>query len=69
MPILSVTTWPTPDDKIRELVEALTTTMHRVTGAPLDKITVHVQEIAPDRWAEGGVLGTNPDFATLSRRQ
>ncbi|RKT55519.1 tautomerase family protein [Saccharothrix australiensis] len=68
MPIVSVTTWPGPDDLARRLVEELTGTVHRVTGAPMDKITVYVQEVPRDRWAEGGVLGSNPDFATLSRR-
>ena len=69
MPILSVTTWPNQTDgKCRELIAELTETMHRVTGAPYDKITVYIAEIPQNRWGEGGVLGDNPEFATLSRR-
>lgn len=69
MPILSVTTWPNQtDEKCRELIEELTETMHRVTGAPFDKITVYITEIPQNRWGEAGVLGDNPEFATLSRR-
>ncbi|MEW2578282.1 tautomerase family protein [Streptomyces syringium] len=69
MPIVSVTTWPTDnDEQCRELMEELTATVHRITGAPLDKITVYVREVPRERWSEGGVLGSNPEFATLSRR-
>jgi 4-oxalocrotonate tautomerase len=69
MPILSVTTWPNQtDEKCQELIEELTQTMHRVTRAPLDKITVYISEIPQNRWGEAGVLGNNPEFATLSRR-
>ncbi|MET9647167.1 4-oxalocrotonate tautomerase family protein [Streptomyces syringium] len=69
MPIVSVTTWPTDnDEQCRELMEELTATVHRITGAPLDKITVYVREIPRERWSEGGVLGSNPEFAKLSRR-
>jgi len=69
MPILSMTTWPNQtDEKCRELIEELTATVHRVTGAPLDKITVYLNEIPRNRWGEGGVLGSNPEFARLSRR-
>ncbi|MFJ3721660.1 4-oxalocrotonate tautomerase family protein [Streptomyces sp. NPDC090045] len=68
MPIISVTTWPSEDDdKCRELVEELTETVHRVTGAPRDRITVYVQEVPRNRWSEGGALGSDPDFALLSR--
>ncbi|GHH83774.1 hypothetical protein GCM10018781_71680 [Kitasatospora indigofera] len=70
MPIVNVTTWPNQsDEKCRELVEELTLTVNRVTGAPFDKITVYIQEIAQNRWGEGGVLGTDPGFAELSRRR
>ncbi|GGR30261.1 4-oxalocrotonate tautomerase family protein [Streptomyces netropsis] len=69
MPIVSVTTWPTDnDEQCRELMEELTATVHRITGAPLDKITVYVREVPRERWSEGGVLGSNPEFAKLSRR-
>ena len=69
MPIVSVTTWPgKTDEESKTLVEELTATVRRVTGAPLDKITVFIQEIPRNRWAEGGALGDDPDFARLSRR-
>lgn len=69
MPIVSVTTWPgKTDEECKTLVEELTATVRRVTGAPLDKITVYIQEIPRNRWAEGGALGDDPDFAQLSRR-
>ncbi|MFD9517045.1 4-oxalocrotonate tautomerase family protein [Streptomyces sp. NPDC059979] len=68
MPIISVTTWPSEDDdKCRELVEELTETVHRVTGAPRDRITVYVQEVPRNRWSEGGAMGSDPDFVRLSR--
>ncbi|WP_329492788.1 tautomerase family protein [Kitasatospora herbaricolor] len=70
MPIVNVTTWPNQsDEKCRELIEELTLTVNRVTGAPFDKITVFIQEIAQNRWGEGGVLGTDPGFPELSRRR
>ncbi|GAA2347256.1 tautomerase family protein [Streptomyces kunmingensis] len=69
MPILSMTTWPNQtDEKCQELIEELTATVHRVIGAPMDKITVYIQEIPQNRWGEGGVMGTDPEFAALSRR-
>lgn len=70
MPIIHITTWAgQTDEKSKELVEALTETTHRVTGAPLDKITVYISEIPRNRWAEAGVLGDDPDFPTKSREQ
>jgi 4-oxalocrotonate tautomerase len=70
MPIITVTTWSSPDDdKARQLIEALTETTQAVTGAPLDKITVLIQEVPRNRWGEGGTLGSHPEFAELSRRQ
>ncbi|MGW2474465.1 MULTISPECIES: tautomerase family protein [unclassified Streptomyces] len=69
MPIISVTTWDGQDDaQVQELMEELTRTVRRVTGAPLDKITVYVQEVPRNRWAEGGALGSDPEFPKLSRR-
>lgn len=69
MPILSVTTWPTlGDEKSRVLIEALTETVHAVTGVPLHKITVLIHEVPQARWGEGGILGNHPQFAELSRR-
>ncbi|MFF4846372.1 4-oxalocrotonate tautomerase family protein [Streptomyces sp. NPDC001194] len=69
MPIISVTTWDGQDDaQCRELMEELTRTVRKVTGAPLDKITVYVQEVPRGRWTEGGALGSDPEFPVLSRR-
>ncbi|CAL9563674.1 MULTISPECIES: tautomerase family protein [Streptomyces] len=69
MPIISVTTWDGQDDaQSQELLEELTRTVRRVTGAPLDKITVYIQEVPRNRWAEGGALGSDPKFPELSRR-
>lgn len=70
MPFISITTWPTlGDEKSQTLIEALTHTVHEVTGAPLDKIVVVINEIPATRWGEGGVLGSNPAFSELSRRR
>ncbi|TYR67700.1 tautomerase, partial [Enterobacter hormaechei] len=43
--------------------------VHKNTGAPLDKISVVVSEIAPSRWADAGVSGTDKDFPVKSRRK
>lgn len=70
MPIVSVTTWPNQtDEKCQELIEELTATVNRVTGAPFDKITVYINEIPQNRWGEGGVIGTHPEYGELSRRR
>jgi len=70
MPILTVTTWPNlGDEKSQLLIERLTDVVHETTGAPLDKITVLIQEVPQSRWGEGGVLGNHPDFPVLSRRK
>lgn len=52
----------------REIITELTEAMHRVTGAPIDRITVFIAEIPRSQWGEGGITGDNPDFAALSRR-
>lgn len=70
MPFISVTTWPMlGDEKSLALIEGLTKVAHEVAGAPLDKITVVINEIPTNRWGEGGVLGSNPEFPALSRRR
>ena len=68
MPIINITTWSTPSDIKQKLITEVTKTVHEVSGAPLDKITVYVQEIAKDSWGEAGVLGSDPEFPTKSRR-
>ena len=70
MPIIKVTTWEGQDDsEARELLVELTKTTRRVTGAPLDKISVFIEEIPKNRWAEAGSLGSDADFPIASRRQ
>ena len=70
MPIISVTTWPNQtDEKCQELIERLTLTVHEVTGAPLDKIVVYIQEVPQTRWGEAGILGSDQRFPELSRRK
>jgi 4-oxalocrotonate tautomerase len=69
MPIIAITTWPNLDDaKSRELIEQITLTTRNVTGAPLDKIIVYINEIPKNRWGEAGTMGDDPEFATKSRR-
>ncbi len=62
MPIVNITTWPTPIEKKHKLIKEITRVVRDITGAPLNKITVYVQEINPDNWADGGVIGTDPSF-------
>lgn len=67
MPIIKVTTWKSDNQQLKEqLVKELTKTVHSVTGAPMPKITVFIEEIPNTQWAEGGVLGSEPDFLTRS---
>jgi 4-oxalocrotonate tautomerase len=51
------------------LLRNITRVVHETTGAPLDKITVYVQEVAPADWADAGSIGSEKDFAQASRRQ
>ena len=69
MPVISVITWPTPSEKKIKLMEELTRVVHETTGAPLDKITVYVQEVEQENWADAGVVGADPEFAIKSRRK
>lgn len=63
MPFVHVMTWPAKDEnQIIRLQEDITFAVHKNTGAPLDKISVVVSEIAPSRWADAGVSGTDRDF-------
>ena len=68
MPIIHVTTWPTPLDKKQKMILEITRVVHETTGAPLDKITVCVQEIEKNSWAEAGIFGSDPEFPKKSRR-
>ncbi|MBK5933700.1 4-oxalocrotonate tautomerase [Rhodovulum imhoffii] len=69
MPVVQIATFAMDDQqKAEELLTEMTATMHRVTGIPLDKISVYLTEIQPARWADAGVVGSDPDFRTASRR-
>lgn len=69
MPVIHIATWPIADENnARALVEGVTRAVHKATGAPLDKISVYVTEVPPSRWADAGVLGTDPEFPRKSRR-
>lgn len=70
MPVIHISTFKMADqDKAQTLLEEVTAAMHRVTGVPLDKISAYMTEVEPSRWSDAGVLGTDPDFQTLSRRK
>ncbi len=69
MPVIQISTFEMKDqEKAQELLEEMTKTMHRVTGVPLDKISVYLNEINPSRWADAGVVGSASDFPARSRR-
>jgi 4-oxalocrotonate tautomerase len=68
MPIINVTTWPTSDEKKRQMILEITRVVHETTGAPLNKITVYVQEIKKSSWAEAGIFGDDPEFSVKSKR-
>ncbi|MQM26568.1 tautomerase family protein [Glycomyces albidus] len=70
MPFITVTTWPSQsDEQAQALIEEITKATHAVTGAPLDKIAVVINEIPQSRWGEAGVMATNPEFPELSRKR
>lgn len=70
MPVIHITTWPMKDENhVQVLMEDITRAVHKNTGAPLDKISVILTEVSPSRWADAGILGTNPDFPIQSRRK
>ncbi len=70
MPVIQIATFEMKDQKkADDLLTEVTATMHRVTGIPLDKISVYLTEISPSRWADGGIVGNAPDFAVRSRRK
>jgi 4-oxalocrotonate tautomerase len=69
MPVIHIATWPLKDeDVVRGLVEGITRVVHESTGAPLHKISVYITEVAPSRWCDAGVLGSDPQFRDRSRR-
>ena len=68
MPVINITTWPTEEGTKKKMMEEVTRVIHETTGAPLDKITVYVQEIQKKNWADAGVIGDDADFGGKSRR-
>jgi 4-oxalocrotonate tautomerase len=68
MPIVNITTWPTPLEKKQKMMKEITQVIHETTGAPLTKITVIVQEIDKHDWSEAGITGDDPDFAKLTQK-
>lgn len=70
MPVVQIATFEMKNqEKAEELLTEMTATMHRVTGIPLDKISIYLSEISPSRWADAGVVGSAPDFPAKSRRK
>lgn len=69
MPIVNITTWPAEKEIKHKLMREITKVVNDVLGAPLDKISVFVQEVEKDDWADAGVVGTDPDFPEKSRRK
>lgn len=70
MPVIQISTFKIVDQsKAETLLEEITATMHRVTGVPLDKISVFLNEVEPTRWADAGVVGSHGEFQTKSRRR
>lgn len=70
MPVIQISTFRMDDQKRAEtLLKEVTDAMHRVTGVPLDKISVYLVETDPSRWADAGVVGSDPRFQILSRRK
>jgi 4-oxalocrotonate tautomerase len=69
MPVIHIATWPIKDEeRARTLVEAVTRVVHETLGTPLYKISVYITEVQPSRWADAGVLGSDPQFRERSRR-
>lgn len=69
MPVVQISTFKIADQqKAEALLREVTAAVNRVTGIPLDKISTYLNEIEPARWADAGVIGSDPDFQTKSRR-
>jgi 4-oxalocrotonate tautomerase len=69
MPVIHIATWPIVDEgRVRSLVESVTRAVHDTLGAPLHKISVYITEVPPSRWADAGVLGSEPEFRDKSLR-
>ncbi len=61
MPVIHYSGWPIADDETAQrLLRDLSMTAHRVTGAPLAKISAFITEVPPHHWADGGEIGRPP---------
>ncbi|MDE9555326.1 tautomerase family protein [Xenorhabdus bovienii] len=70
MPVIQVTTWKMNNEQnVQRLIEDITRAVHEHCGAPLDKISIIINEVSPSRWADAGVLGNDPAFPQKSRRK
>ncbi|WP_166146035.1 tautomerase family protein [Methylosinus sp. RM1] len=69
MPVVQISTWPIKNKvALQTMMEEITRVIHQTSGAPLDKISVFVNEIPPSHWADAGISGSDPDFRERSRR-
>lgn len=61
MPIIRVEMWPgrTLEQK-RELVAVLTREVVRIAKTKPEAVTIVIEEIAQENWAEGGRLSSDP---------
>ena len=70
MPHIQIIGWTIHNDEIAgKLLERVTLAVQETLLCPLDKISVCIQETSPSRWADAGVVGSDPDFVTKSRRK
>jgi 4-oxalocrotonate tautomerase family enzyme len=44
-----------PQETLEKIAAAYTQQAHEILGIPADRITVVINEIAPNRWARGGI--------------
>lgn len=70
MPVIQVTTWKINNEQnVQLLIEDITRAVYEHCGAPLDKISVIINEVSPSRWADAGITGNDPTFPQQSRRK
>jgi len=69
MPVVQISTFKIADQqKAEALLKEVTAAVNRTLGVPLDKISTYLHEVEPSRWADAGVIGSDPGFQTKSRR-
>lgn len=70
MPFIQISTWKMSNEaQVQNMMEAVTLAVHQASGAPLDKISVVINEILPSRWSDAGICGNDPQFPIKSRRK